>query len=53
MVCGGGIVPLIQGAVSDGFGFLNSYWVMFACLVNLLYEGLAGYKNVNKDIPVE
>ena len=53
MVCGGGIVPLIQGAVSDGFGFLNSYWVMFACLVYLLYYGLAGYKNVNKDIPVE
>ena len=53
MVCGGGIIPLLQGAVSDGFGFLNSYWVMFICLVYLLFYGLIGSKNVNKDIPVE
>ena len=33
MVCGGGIVPLIQGYVSDHFGYLNSYWVMFACIL--------------------
>ena len=53
MVCGGGIVPLIQGFVSDHFGYLNSYWVMFACLAYMLYYGLIGSKNVNKDIPVE
>ena len=53
MVCGGGIIPLLQGSVSDGFGFLNSYWVMFICLVYLLFYGLIGSKNVNKDIPVE
>ncbi len=53
MVCGGGIVPLIQGFVSDHFGYMNSYWVMFACLVYMLYYGLVGSKNVNKDIPVE
>ena len=53
MVAGGGIVPLIQGAVSDNFGFLNSYWVMFLCLAYLLFYGLIGSKNVNKDIPVE
>ena len=53
MVCGGGIVPLIQGWVSDHFGYLNSYWVMFACLVYMLWYALVGCKNVNKDIPVE
>ena len=53
MVCGGGIVPLLQGWVSDHFGYINSYWVMFACLAYMLYYGLIGSKNVNKDIPVE
>jgi len=53
MVCGGGIVPLIQGSVSDHFGYLNSYWVMFACLAYMLWYALVGCKNVNKDIPVE
>lgn len=53
MVCGGGIVPLFQGFVSDHFGYLNSYWVMFACLGYMLFYGLIGSKNVNKDIPVE
>jgi len=53
MVCGGGIVPLIQGWFSDHFGYLNSYWVMFACLAYMLWYALVGCKNVNKDIPVE
>ncbi|ADQ78338.1 major facilitator superfamily MFS_1 [Paludibacter propionicigenes WB4] len=53
MVCGGGIVPLFQGFVSDHLGYLNSYWVMFACLGYMLFYGLIGSKNVNKDIPVE
>lgn len=53
MVCGGGIIPLFQGYVSDHFGYLCSYWVMFACLGYMLFYGLIGSKNVNKDIPVE
>ena len=53
MVCGGGIIPLFQGYVSDHFGYLSSYWVMFACLGYMLFYGLIGSKNVNKDIPVE
>ncbi|OIP84149.1 MAG: MFS transporter [Porphyromonadaceae bacterium CG2_30_38_12] len=53
MVMGGGIVPLLQGFVSDNFGYLNSYWVMFACLAYMLWYALIGCKNVNKDIPVE
>jgi FHS family L-fucose permease-like MFS transporter len=53
MVCGGGIVPLFQGFISDNFGYINSYWVMFACLAYMLFYALIGCKNVNKDIPVE
>ena len=53
MVCGGGIVPLIQGWVSDNFGYINSYWVIFACLAYMLWYALVGCKNVNKDIKVD
>jgi Fucose permease len=53
MVCGGGIVPLVQGWVSDHFGYISSYWVMFACVAYMLWYALVGCKNVNKDIPVE
>lgn len=53
MVCGGGIVPLFQGFISDHFGYLNSYWVMFACLAYMMWYALIGCKNVNKDIPVK
>jgi FHS family L-fucose permease-like MFS transporter len=53
MVCGGGIVPLFQGFISDHFGYLNSYWVMFFCLAYMLFYGLIGSKNVNKDIPID
>ena len=53
MVCGGGILPLIQGAVADAAGFVNSFWVIFLGLAYLLFYALIGSKNVNKDIPVE
>ena len=44
MVCGGGILPLIQGAVADGFGFINSYWVLIVALAYLLWFALSGSK---------
>jgi FHS family L-fucose permease-like MFS transporter len=54
LVCGGGILPLLQNAIVDGTGdYLVSYWVVFAGLAYLLYYALLGSKNVNKDIPVE
>lgn len=53
MVCGGGILPLVQGAVADAGGFLTSFWVIFLGLAYLLYYALIGSKNVNKDIPTE
>lgn len=54
MVVGGGVLPLIQGVVADiTSSYLASYWVIVAALVFLLYYGLAGSKNVNKNIPVK
>lgn len=57
LVCGGGILPLLQNAIVDytnnGQGYLTSYWLIIAALAYLLYYALIGCKNVNKDIPVE
>ena len=53
MVCGGGLLPLLQGSVADWFGYMSSYWVVVAAIVYMLYYALYGCKNVNKDIPVE
>ncbi|MGM9831221.1 MAG: MFS transporter [Paludibacteraceae bacterium] len=53
LVCGGGVIPLIQGAVADGLGYLGSYIITIACLFYLLWYALIGSKNVNKDIPTE
>ncbi len=56
MVCGGGILPLVQNAVVDvtgGTGYLTSYWVIVVGLAYLLYYALIGCKNVNKNIPVD
>jgi FHS family L-fucose permease-like MFS transporter len=52
MVCGGGILPALQGWVADVAGYLPSYWVIVAGLAYLLFYALVGSKNVNKDIPV-
>ena len=53
MVCGGGILPAIQGFVADATSYMTSYWVIVAGLGYLLFYALVGSKNVNKDIPVE
>ncbi len=52
LVCGGGILPALQGKVADIAGFMPSYWVIFAGLAYLLFYALIGSKNVNKDIEV-
>lgn len=53
MVVGGGVMPLIQNAIADSAGYITSYWLVVAMLGYLLYYGLFGSKNVNKDIPVD
>lgn len=50
MVCGGGIMPMIQGLVADHFGYLNSYFVIIFGLVFILWYALRGSRNVNTDI---
>lgn len=50
MVCGGGILPLIQGAVADATTYISSYWVVFIGIAFILFYALIGSKNVNKDI---
>ncbi len=54
LVCGGGILPLLQNGIVDWTGnYLTSYWVIIAGLAYMLFYALVGSKNVNKDIPVE
>ena len=55
LVCGGGILPLLQNYIVDltGGNYLVSYWVIVAGLAYMLYYALVGSKNVNKNIPTE
>ena len=56
LVCGGGILPLLQNAIVDGLGgvgYLQSYWVIVIGIGYLLFYALVGSKNVNKDIKVD
>lgn len=53
MVCGGGILPLIQGAVADSVSYMASFIVIVIGLAYILYYTLIGSKIVNKDIQVE
>jgi len=54
MVCGGGILPLLQGGVVTATeNYLNGYWIIFAAMAYMLWFALKGCKNVNTDIPVD
>lgn len=44
MVCGGGILPLLQGAVADFAGYVQSYWVLVAAIAYILWYALIGSK---------
>ena len=45
MVCGGGVLPWIQGLISgSGAGYLASYWVIVAALAYLLIYAVFGSK---------
>lgn len=45
MVCGGGIIPAMQGWLSDVTNdYLSSYWLIVGCLAFLLYYALIGSK---------
>lgn len=53
MVVGGGVMPLIQNFIAGKAGYMVSYWLVAAMLGYLLFFGLVGCRNVNKDIPVD
>lgn len=53
LVCGGGVLPFLQGLAADAVGFIQSYWVIVIGILYMLFYALVGSKNVNKDIPVE
>lgn len=53
MVVGGGVMPLIQNAIANSKGYMNSYWLVVAMLAYLFFYALTGYRNVNTDIPVD
>ena len=44
MVCGGGILPLGQGAVADFAGYVNSYWVLVVALAYMFWFAVSGSK---------
>lgn len=44
MVCGGGVIPVIQGAVADAFNYIDSYWVLIVALAYILWFALFGSK---------
>lgn len=51
LVCGGGVLPLIQNAIVDlqgGTGYQASYWLVVAGLAYLLFYALIGSKVKNK-----
>ncbi|MDE6266304.1 MAG: MFS transporter [Muribaculaceae bacterium] len=49
MVCGGGILPLIQGYVADITGFIQSYWVLFVAAAYILFYALIGSHVYRRD----
>ncbi len=53
MVVGGGVMPLIQNWMANSFGYMTSYWLIITMFAYLLYYGVVGSRNVNKDIPVD
>lgn len=53
MVVGGGILPLIQTAIADKWGFMPGYIVPTLCFAYLFVYALAFTKNVNTDIKID
>ncbi len=54
LVCGGGILPLIQNAIVDttGTAYQASYWIIVAGLAYILFYALIGSKQVKKNITI-
>ena len=53
MVCGGGILPLVQGVIADWSGYLASYWIPIIAVAYLLYYALIGSRSTLRDIEAD
>ena len=53
MVCGGGILPALQGLIADKAGYMQSYWLIVAGFICIALFAMVFSKNVNKDIKTE
>ena len=55
MVVGGGIMPFLQDMLAkvESIGYMGSYWLVVAMVVYILFYGLVGSRNVNKDIKID
>lgn len=42
LVCGGGVLPALQGVIADKVGYLNSYWLLIVCVAYILIFALVG-----------
>jgi glucose/galactose transporter len=43
-ICGGGILPLIYGALADSSNRQSAYWIVLPCYLYILYFATKGYK---------
>lgn len=53
LVCGGGILPAIQGGLADSVGYIASYWLIIVAFAYLLFYGLVGSKVTKREIETE
>lgn len=53
LVCGGGVLPLLQNYIADQTTYMTSYWVIIFGFAYMCFYALIGSKNVNKDIKVD
>lgn len=49
LVCGGGILPAIQGWIADISSILTSYWLIFGMIAYLLFYALVGSRTTSKE----
>lgn len=48
MVCGGGVLPAVQGAIADSTSYTGSYWLIVAGLAYMLFFALVGSRPAKK-----
>ena len=49
MVCGGGVLPAVQGAIADATSYTASYWLIIAGLAYMLFFALVGSRPAHKE----